>query len=158
MNGKAVVAALRQRLDATFERIGQVSDDVESELLSDFARYLCVLVSGFLEQSVVELVLEHVRRNSNLTVQRHIEARLRRQFSNANSQRLIDLMSTFNPAWGTDLQNFLYDEYKDAVDSVVNLRNQISHGVPVGVTMTRIKDYYVPVKKVVDHIAELCAP
>ena len=91
MNGKAVVAALRQRLDATFERIGQVSDDVESELLSDFARYLCVLVSGFLEQSVVELVLEHVRRNSNRTVQRHIEARLRRQFANANSQRLIDL-------------------------------------------------------------------
>ena len=112
MTGKASVAALRQRLDATFERIGQVSDDVELELLSDFARYLCVLVSGFLEQSVVELVLEHVRRNSSPTVQNHIEARLRRQFANANSQRLIDLMSTFDPDWGVDLRDFLDDEYR----------------------------------------------
>ena len=143
---KGPVAALRQRLDATFERIGHVA-----ELLSDFARYLCVLVKRFLEQSVVELVLEHVRRNSSPTVQNHIEARLRRQFANANSQRLIDLMSTFDPDWGVDLRNFLDDEYKDAVDSV---GNQISHGVPVGVTMTGLKTI-VPVKKVVDHIADI---
>ena len=83
MTGKPAVAALRKRLDSTFERMEQVSDDVELELLSDFARYLCVLVSGFLEQSVVALVLEHVRRNSSPTVQNHIEARLRWQFAKA---------------------------------------------------------------------------
>ena len=154
MTGKDAVASRRKRLDATFDRVRDI--EAEPELRSDFARYLCVQVSGFLEQSVVELVLEHVRRNSSLTVQRHVETRLRRRFANAKSQTLIDLMNTFDPAWGTDLTNFLVDEYKDAVDSVVDLRNQISHGGSVGVTMTRVQSYYVRINKVVDHIAELC--
>jgi hypothetical protein len=60
MNGRAEVWRLKQRLDATFERAGRVGSDLE--LQSDFARYLCVLVSGYMEKAVVELVLEHSRR------------------------------------------------------------------------------------------------
>lgn len=154
MTGRDAVASRRRRLNATFDRVRDI--EAEPELRSDFARYLCVQVSGFLEQSVVDLVLEHVRRNSSLTVQRHIEARLGRRFANAKSQTLIDLMNTFDLAWGTDLKDFLVDEYKDAVDSVVDLRNQISHGGSVGVTMARVQSYYERVNKVVDRIAELC--
>jgi hypothetical protein len=156
MTGRAAVASLKQRLDVTFERSTSVGED--PEVLSDFARYLCVLVSGFLEQSIVELILEYVRRRSDLTVQRHIEAQLRRQFTNAKCQRLIELMSTFDPAWRSDLEAFLIDEYKDAVNGVVDLRNSISHGRSVGVTMHRIRNYYDRVAKVVDHVADLCIP
>lgn len=156
MTGRDAVFSRRQRLDATFERVENMGDD--AELLSDFARYLCVLVSGFLEQSVVVLVLEHVRRNSDPTVQNHIEVRLRRQFTNANSQRLIDLMNTFSKDWGADLRKFLDGEYKDAIDSVVALRNRISHGENAVVTMTSVKGHYKSVKKVVDYIADLCCP
>jgi hypothetical protein len=60
MNGRAEVERLRQHLDATFKRIGSVDSDLE--LLSDFARYLCVLVSGYIERAVAELLLEHARR------------------------------------------------------------------------------------------------
>jgi hypothetical protein len=156
MTGRAAVASLKQRLDATFQRSNSVGED--PEILSDFARYLCVLVSGFLEQSVVELLLEHVRRRSDTTVQRHVEAQLKRQFTNAKSQRLIGLMSTFDPAWGSDLEAFLIDGLRDAVDSVVDLRNSISHGRSVGVTVNRIRNYYTLVARVVEHVADLCLP
>lgn len=156
MTGRAEVASLRQRLDATFLRASSIGGD--AELLSDFARYLCVLVSGFLEQSIVELVLEHVRQRSQLSIQRHIEARLRRRFTNANAQRILDLLGSFDVAWRSDLDAFLVDEYKDAVDSVIALRNTISHGRFVGITMTRVRDYYARVWTVVDHIADLCVP
>ena len=156
MTGRSEVALLRRRLDATFARASGLGAD--AELLSDFARYLCVLVSGFLEQSVIALVQEHVRLNSNPAVQRHIEARLKRQFTNANSQRLIDLMSTFDPAWGNELQNFLVDEYKDAVNGIIDVRNTIAHGRFIGITMTRVQDYYVRVVRVVEQVAKLCVP
>lgn len=155
MTGRAEVERQRQKLDATFKRASNIGGD--AELLSDFARYLCVLVSGFLEQAVIELVLEHVRTRSDISIQRHVEQGLRR-FTTANTQRIIELLGSFDSDWHIDLEKYLVDEYKDAVNSVIDLRHTISHGRSVGVTMARVQDYYVRVKHVVEHIADLCSP
>lgn len=155
MTGRAEVARLQQRLDVAFRRIKSVGPDLE--LQSDFARYLCVLVSGYLEQAVAELVLEHARRTGAPTLQRFVDQRTK-HFTNANSQRLEDLLGNFDPDWRKDLEAFVVDDLKDAVDGVVDLRNKIAHGESVGVTYQRIADYYSRVQKVVDRIADLCAP
>lgn len=123
MTGRGEVARLQRKLDATFQRAAGIQGDLE--LLADFARYLCVLVSGFLEQSVRELVLEHTRKKASPTVQRYVESRLRR-FTNAKAQRLIDLVGSFDTDWRRDLEDYLVDERKAAVDSVIDLRNTIS--------------------------------
>jgi len=70
MTGRAEVYRLRQVLDDTFKRATAIGPD--PELQSDFARYLCVLVSGFLEKAVVEVILEHSRRHSQPSIQRFI--------------------------------------------------------------------------------------
>jgi len=155
MTGRAEVDRQRQRLDATFQRAAGIGGD--AELLSDFARYLCVLVAGFLEQAVIELFLEYVRVHSQECVQRHVEGRLR-QWTSANAQRILDLLGGFEPAWRADLELYLVDEYKDAVDGIVDLRHTISHGRYVGVTMVGARDYYARVKSVVNRIADLCVP
>lgn len=155
MTGRAEVERLKQVLDATFNRVPGGETDLE--LLSDFARYLCVLTSGFLEQAVIALVLEHSRVNASPTVQRYVEFQLRR-LTNTNAQRLIELLGSFDPDWRRDLVAYLVDERKDAVDSVINLRNTISHGRFAGLTMARVRNYYDRVKEVVDHIADLCDP
>jgi hypothetical protein len=53
---------------------------------------------------------------------------------------------------------FLVDERKDAVDSVVSLRNSIAHGQSVGITYIRVLRYYEQIQKVIDHVADLCVP
>ena len=155
MTGRAEVARLQQKLDDTFQRAAGAQGDLE--LLADFARYLCVLVSGFLEQSVRELVLEHTRKKAAPAVQRYVESRLRR-FSNAKTQRLMDLFGSFDIDWRRNLEGYLVDERKAAVDSVIDLRNTISHGRHVGLTMNRVADYYAQIKLVVDHIGGICDP
>jgi hypothetical protein len=155
MTGRAEVTRLKQRLDATFQRVAGIGSDLE--LQSDFARYLCVLVSGYLERAVAELVLEHARRSGNPSLQRFVELNTRR-FTNANAERLQNLLGSFDPDWRQTLESFLVDELKDAVDSIVNLRNTIAHGGSVGLTYQRISDYYARVQRVVDRIADLCAP
>jgi hypothetical protein len=155
MSGRAAVHSMKTRLSATFDRAKGVQGD--AELLSDFARYLCVLVSGYLEQAVIELALEHVRQRSNTSVQKYVEARLRR-FTNANCQRILNLLGSFDSDWRLEMESYLVDELKDAVDSVVNLRNAIAHGRHSGITIGRISDYYKRVDRVVDHIAELFTP
>lgn len=155
MNGRAEVARLKQRLDSTFQRISYVGSDLE--LQSDFSRYLCILVSGYLEKAVVALVLEHARNNGSPSLQRFIEQHTRR-FTNANSQRLLTFLGNFNPDWRQSLESFLTGELKDAVDGVINLRNKIAHGESVGITYQRVVDYYERVQRVVDRIADLCVP
>ena len=155
MTGRAQVEREKQRLDATFKRASSAIDD--PELLSDFARYLCVLVSGFLEQAVIELLLEYVKRRSDDAIQRHVAQRLRR-FTSAKANNITVLMGSFNLDWQNDLEKYLVDEHKDAVDSVVNLRQVVSHGRFAGVTMASVQRYYDRVKEVVDHIAGLCLP
>jgi len=54
-----------------------------------------------------------------------------------------------------DLES-LSREHKDAVDSVVGLRNTIAHGGMAGVTYQRIAAYYAKVQQVVERIAVLC--
>lgn len=155
MTGRAEVVRLRHKLDATFQRAAGIQGDLE--LAADFARYLCVLVSGFLEQSVREFVLEHARKRAAPTVQRYVESRLRR-FTNANAQRLIELIGSFDADWRRDLEGYLVDERRAAVDSVIDLRNTISHGGHVGLTVGRVTDYYTQIKRVVEHIGGICDP
>src|SRR5580658_5481162 len=104
MSGRAAVHSMKTRLSATFDRAKGVQGD--AELLSDFARYLCVLVSGYLEQAVIELALEHVRQRSNTSVQKYVEARLRR-FTNANCQRILNLLGSFDSDWRLEMESYL---------------------------------------------------
>jgi hypothetical protein len=155
MTGRAQVRREKQRLAETFKRASALKGD--AELLSDFARYLCVLVSGFLEQAVIEILLEHTRQRAHGSVQKYVGQKLRR-FTTANTQNITDLVGSFDPDWHRDLRTYLVDEHKDAIDSVVNNRHAVSHGRPVGITMSSVQRYYERVIEAVDHITDLCLP
>ena len=155
MTGRAEVARLRQRLDATFERVKGVGHD--SELQSDFAKYLCVLVSGYIEKALVELVLEHARNKGAPTLQRFVEQRTKR-IKNPKASGVQELLGSFDPRWQQELGRFLVDERKDAVDSIVSLRNTIAHGGSVALTYSQIRQYYRQAQIVIDRVAELCVP
>lgn len=155
MNGRAEVWRLKTRLDATFARAGQVGSN--TELQADFARFLCILVSGYMEKAVTALVLEHARRQSAPSIQRFVEYRMT-SFTNVNAQRLQQLMGSFDLDWERNLEQFLIDEKKAAIDSIRSLRNAIAHGEHVGITYTRISDYYKEVQKIIERVANLCSP
>lgn len=152
MIGKAEVVRQRNQLESTFERARALGAD--AELLSDFSRYLCVRVSGFFEQAVIELLLEYVRARSDARTQAYTESQLRR-LTNIKSQRLFEVLGAFDADWRRSMETFLVDERKDAVDSVVHLRNMISHGHFSGITMTRVRKYYECVRLVVDEVGRL---
>lgn len=155
MTGRAEVDRLKQRLDATFARAGNAA--LDAELLSDVSRYLCVLVAGYVEKALAELLLEHTRRHAGPSLQRFVEYRTRR-ITNINAQYLQEVMGTFDGDWRRNLEEFVVDEKKAALDSIVSLRNAIAHGESVGVTYSRVQDYYKKIQLIVDRVANLCVP
>ena len=153
MTEQAELSRLKMRLDATFERVKDVGPD--TELQSDFAKYLCVLVSGYIEQAVVQIVLEHARGKDAPTLERFVERKTKR-FANAKVSRIQELLEHFDADWRKELEELLVDEQKDAVNSIVNQRNKIAHGDSAEVTYLRISKYYEQAQGVIDQVAKLC--
>lgn len=157
MTGREEVHRLTQRLDATFARARGAAVGGEPELQSDLAKYLCVLVSGYVERCSAELVSEHSRRTGPRTFERFVDRHARRP-QNLNAEKLKQFVGAFDPIWAESLGAYLVDERKAALDSVVALRHAIAHGQPAEVTLVRIQDYWNQVKKVIDKVANLCLP
>lgn len=144
------VAAMKARLDATFLRVSRLPDD-DLEVRSDFARYLCILVSGFIENAMTVLATAYCRERSQVPVGNYAGNQLRR-LQNLNSKRLEQVVGTFERSWRDELNGFLEGPRKEALDSVLSLRNQIAHGGSVGLTYVRIQEYYSHIKEIVDFL------
>jgi RiboL-PSP-HEPN len=145
----------RDILNSLFAKISSLPTD-DLELRSHWARYLCVLVEGHVETAVRAIYDDYARRAAGAQpVVNYAAANLRR-FQNPNMERILELTSRFSPEWAASLRAQTDGRLKDAVDSVVSLRNQIAHGQSVGVTYSRIKDYYEHVSEVLDLLDTQC--
>jgi hypothetical protein len=144
--------ALRRRLDAAFARAGTLSG-ADLEIQSDFARFLCVLVSGYVETVVAQIAVEHCEKRSHPSVSRYAGSQLAR-LQNVNSSRLLQLVGCFDSAWSKELEVFIEGKRREALDSVAALRNGIAHGRPVNVTYRRISEYYLAIKEIVRFIEQ----
>ncbi len=65
----------KQRLDSLFGKAASLPK--EPELLANWAKYLCVLVSGFIEESVRTLMLKYVQSRATLEIQDFVGKQLR---------------------------------------------------------------------------------
>ena len=72
-----------------------------------------------------------------------------------NAERLLQLVGSFNREWRNEMEEYIKDERKEALDSIIANRNKIVHGEPVGLTISRIREYYVRVCEIVDYVAML---
>ena len=143
----------KQRLDNLFKQISALSGN--PELQSQWARYLCVLVSGFLEVSICAIYNQFARKRASPYVANFVEFELG-DFQNPKMGKIIELTRAFNPQWANELEAATEGGIKDAVDSIVANRNQIAHGRDVGITYIRMKNYYERAIKVVDLIEKIC--
>jgi hypothetical protein len=138
----------RNRLDHLFHQAKQFDD---AELLAHWARYMCVLVSGFIETSVQTILREYTRNKSAPEIDHFVSQHLK-DFQNAKMEKFLGLLSDFSPEIAARVRTTTEGDLKDAVDSVVQNRHQIAHGQPSGISLVTIRRYYEDVVKVIELI------
>lgn len=156
MTGRQRLHAMEQRLDNTFKRVDTLPQ-TDLELRADFARYLCVLVSGYLETAIAQLLTDYAIRNAHRQVADFVGRSLDR-LTNTNRQRILDTLAKFSGDWHDQGASFITEEREAAVNSVVANRHQIAHGNSVGVTISQIRYHYKAIKSVVEWLANLTGP
>ena len=129
------------RLQQLINRTQIATENIE--LQGHWGRYLCVVAAGFLENGLQTIYSRFAQNSASEHVARYFSGSLRR-VSNPKAQHFIEVAGSFNPHWGQELANYLNADAssrKDALDSIMNNRNQISHGGTVGITVDRVRDY-----------------
>jgi len=126
---------------------------------SHWAKYLCVLTSGYLEQSVRELLLAHSAKKSAPSISRYVEKSwpISRNMSCGN---ISDILGRFDLSWSTkfDLWIAANDERKTKIDDIVRWRNSIAHGKEAnttGVTIASVQSSFSCACDLVDLLEEL---
>ena len=143
----------KRRIDRLFQRVGAIAGDLE--LQAHWARYLCVLVSGFLETSIPAVYTQYSGKCAAPNVQRFVSVNLNR-FANPNMERVLQLAGSFNKQWGESLKQAVEGELKNAVDSICSNRNQIAHGRDTGISLGRVRAYYAKAVELVEIIEAQC--
>lgn len=142
----------RQRLDDLFQKAKTLPDP---EAQSHWSRYLCVLVSGFLENSVRMTYTEYARKRAHSSVADFVESRLR-QFQNPKMGTILDLAGGFSQEWRQRLESDTDGRLSESINSIVGNRHKIAHGESVGLTLHTLHQYYGDALKVVDLLREQC--
>ncbi|UWP91553.1 hypothetical protein K3X13_10830 [Aliiroseovarius crassostreae] len=101
----------------------------DPEEQAHWAKYLCILISGYLEQSVKDVVLEFSTSHSALRLSNYIESSWPRS-RNMNIDNIKDILKKFEPAWRDSFVSWLQedDRRKTNIDALMRSRNDIAHG------------------------------
>jgi len=126
------------------------------EMQSHWAKYLCVLSAGFLENALSEIYINFTRNVSPEPVANYASSVLSK-IQNPNCTKFIDIATAFKPDWGKKLEDFVNDEgRKEALDSIMANRHLIAHGKNSGITVARLKDYLDKSVQVIIFIENQC--
>ena len=142
----------KDRLDDLFSKVAEISD---SELQAHWSRYLCILLSGFIETSIRSILSEYAENRASPVVSNYVQRELRR-FQNPSMQRILDLLGSFSQEWAVQLSAQTTDEKKDAINNIIGNRNRIAHGENVGISFVPLRGYYRNAVSVLELIEEQC--
>lgn len=142
----------KQRLDYLFDAARNLSD---IEMQSHWSRYLCVLVSGFLENSVEICLSDYSKRAANPNVSNFVSVKLR-DFQNPKMGLIVELFGSFNPDWRTQIEDATQGQLSDSVNSIVGNRHKIAHGDSVSLSLGSIAAYYKDAVAVIELLQRTC--
>jgi hypothetical protein len=150
------LSSQRQRLDWLFAQ-ASAFDSKELEMQAHWARYLCILAAGFLENALAEIYSEYAKSCARPTVATYVELALSR-VQTPKASRFVETARAFDPRWVDDLEDFLATGgRKDAIDAIMSNRHLLAHGKDSGISLVRVRDYLNKSVEVIEFIEGQCA-
>ena len=148
----------RDKLDRLFGHADELQKnaEIDSEVVSHFTAYLCVKTSGYVESSLRTILLDYV--DSTISEQRlvnFVESRLTRTL-NPRKRAILDLAGEFDQDWKNGLDLSIGNDLARSLSEIAKMRNDISHGRDVDLSLKDLKYHFENAKRVVEVIDEQC--
>ena len=150
------VIAYKRRIDGVFdyvEKSDAFKDD--DELLAHWTKYICILVSGFLEVALREVYGKFADDNGNPNIANFVRKTLDRT-NNINTYKALQIAKSFSDEWSANLDKLLGQEQRTAINNIITNRNHIAHGRDSDISYDRIKRDYAYALQVAESIEQVC--
>ncbi len=131
----------RQRIEelVNFLKSSDKKSNIGAEIESHLTKHVCILISGHIEQSLKEIILEYADIESPPWVLRYIDKSWARS-RNMKSAVIIGILNSFNDDWGTLFDKWIMaNDRKKELNEAIEWRNTISHGKESDVSNITIK-------------------
>lgn len=144
----------KHKLDALFAQASTITD---MKMQGEWAKYLCVLASGYLENSLRILISEYIIKNSSPKIQSFNEPQIS-NLTNCKHGKIVKILEQFDVNWSKkyileiEAKSKITNEIKDCIDSLVQNRHDIAHGKSVSTGYVSVKKYYEKAHTVVEII------
>ncbi|MFY9317671.1 MAG: HEPN domain-containing protein [Burkholderiales bacterium] len=124
---------------------------------ADYARHLCVLISGHIEKSVLDIAVEYSMGKTAAPIRSYLESSLSR-LTNVDKDRLLQVVGSFDATWRERTDKYVIDEKLAALNSIVGLRNNIAHGGAAAVSLGQVERYWASIQEIMDFVECLFFP
>lgn len=127
--------------------------ETDEELCSHMAKYLCILCSGFIENSIYLTFRDIAQRNCPETVVLNYTKNQLYKIQNANSEKIREITKSFKNDWCVNLTEFMGAEDRgSAINYILTDRHNIAHGRSSDITITKLEKYFIKVLQVIKYI------
>lgn len=126
------------------------------EMRAHWARYLCVLSAGFIENAVKAFFADFVHAKASEPVANFASSQIR-QIQNPKTKRILEIAGSFKEDWRESLDTFVGENgRREAIDSIMQNRHLIAHGQSAGVTLAQVRRYFDLAVEVLAFIEKKC--
>lgn len=127
------------------------------ELQSHWAKYVCVLSAGFIENSHELIFSKYCLHRAQPPIAKFV-ARTLERIQNPKTKRFIETASSFDSSIENALSNFLDldSSLKEAIDSIMTNRHQIAHGKSTSISIARVEQYFDKSVQVLEFLENAC--
>lgn len=129
----------------------------DPEVQAFFARYIAVFSSGVYEDCIEHLFTEFARKYGNSDIVFFMSKMLHSHFRNPDYGKVKEWLKHINPDYGPELDKRLASSVgcRDAIDSMVNNKNDVAHGKSCTATLGDVEKFYCCISPLFDAIEEI---
>lgn len=141
-----------KKLLALFD-LTEVASNGDEEVMSHWAKYLCVLCSGFFENAIYEIYSEFSKMSPEPVA--NFVASTLEGIQNPKTEKFIEVAGKFKKSWAAELESFLLEhdgERKEAINSIIGIRHLVAHAKDTGITVGVLRGYFSKALEVIEFI------
>ncbi len=128
------------KIDSLISQAKQLEPD--DEMRSHLTKYICVLCSGFIENSVYHTFRDIAESSCHPSVVLTYAKSQLYKIQNANSEKIRALAKSFNPDWHDIIRDYLQEENRGAaINYILKDRHNIAHGRDSDITISALEGY-----------------
>ncbi|MFJ3949066.1 HEPN domain-containing protein [Streptomyces libani] len=139
---------MKAELDSSYKRYREGLTAVDIPLQEDLHKYMCIRLSGYLEQLMFEAVCGYISSASG-GASKSFALSFFKKAPNLTPDALEKLVGRFGELWQTELSQFLdADERRNSLGGLLAVRNKVAHGQSYRGGQLNVANY----KRLVDDI------